>query len=317
MTKKYLLILLFLFSGLVGFGQNLPQFTQYIFNQFYFNPGAAGQFNRIQIQSTVRSQYLGYNATEFPGGGNLSSAFSLDMPVSKLGGGIGVHVANQTISKAQSRSEMVLSYAFHKRFNSNIVGFGVGAGFNSLSLSGSDFIIRDPDDPFIQDSKLTSITPQVNLGVYIVNPSYQIGLSAKNILEPEYKIAGTEGFFKEARQYYLTGKYDFGVTYTLDISPMFLVRTDLITTGVEAGVMATLNQKYWVGVNYRNQDAGSALIGANILDNKLKVGYALDIVTGGANAKSNTSHEVFLRYVLSAFRSGKKSIVRTPRYSIQ
>jgi type IX secretion system PorP/SprF family membrane protein len=317
MAKKYLLTFIFSFIGLIAFGQNLPQFTQYIFNQFYFNPGAAGQFNRVQIQSTVRSQYLGYSANQGPGGNMLSSAFSIDMPVAKLNGGVGLHFANQNISNAQNVGEFILSYSYHKRFNSSIVGFGVGAGMSSLSLSGEDFVIRDPDDPFIPDAKMNSMAPQVNAGIYIVNPSYQIGLSAKNILESNYSIGNTSGAFAQTRQYFLTGKYDLGVSYLLDISPMFLIRSDLISTTAELGLMATYNQKFWVGANYRIQDAGSAMIGANMLNNKLKIGYAIDVVTTGVKTKSNTSHEVFLRYALSPLKVGKKSIVKTPRYSIQ
>jgi type IX secretion system PorP/SprF family membrane protein len=317
MAKKYLLTFIFSIIGAIAFGQNLPQFTQYIFNQFYFNPGAAGQFNRVQVQSTVRSQYLGYTGNQGPGGDMLSTAFSIDMPVAKLSGGVGLHFASQNISNAQNVGELVLSYSFHKRINSSIVGFGVGAGMNSLTLSGEDFVIRDPDDPFIPGVKMNAMTPQVNAGIYIVNPSYQIGLSAKNILESSYTIGNTEGAFAQTRQYYLTGKYDLGVSYTLDISPMFLVRSDLATTTAELGLMATYNQKFWVGANYRIQDAGSAMLGANVLNNKLKIGYAIDVVTTGVKAKSNTSHELFLRYALSPLKVGKKSIVKTPRYSIQ
>jgi len=316
MTRKYLLALLFSFWGVVSFGQNLPQFTHYIFNQFYLNPGAAGQFNRVQIQSTVRSQYLGYTATDFTGGGNLSTAFALDMPVARLKGGVGVHFANQNISKTHSMSEMVLSYSFHKRMGSNMVGFGIGAGFNNLSLSGEDYIPRDPDDPYIPSTRITSMVPRLNAGIYLVNPSYQIGLSVKNLLEPEYSIGAENGGFKEKRDYFLTGKYDFPVSYTLDISPMFMVRSDLVSTSVEAGLMVTYNQKLWIGGNYRNQDAGSVLLGTNLLDNKLKLGYALDIVTTGADAKSATSHELFLRYVLTPVKMGKKSVIKTPRYSL-
>ncbi|MDT4884857.1 Bacteroidetes-specific putative membrane protein [compost metagenome] len=97
---------------------------------------------------------------------------------------------------------------------------------------------------------------------------------------------------------------------------MFMIRSDLVNSSVEAGLMVTYNQKLWIGANYRNQDAGSVLLGTNLLGNTLRLGYALDIVTTGANAKSGTSHELFLRYVLNPVKMGKKSVVKTPRYSL-
>jgi type IX secretion system PorP/SprF family membrane protein len=316
MAKKYILILLFtLFRGL-GFGQNLPHFTQYVFNSVYLNPGAAGQANRLQIQSTVRSQYLGYTGTQYSGGSNLSTALSVDMPVAKLKGGIGLQFANQNISKAQGFSEALVSYSFHKQLGSNIIGIGAGVGIGSLNLHGDEYIPRDPDDPYIPSESMNSIAPRVNAGIYLVNPSYQIGLSARNLLEPEYKMGGTEGAFKDKRDYVLTARYDFPLSYTLDLSPMLMVRSDLVSTQVEVGALITYNQRLWLGGNYRLQDAGSFLIGTNLLENKLKLGYALDIITEGQGAKSTTSHELFLRYVLGSLRMGKKSIVKTPRYSI-
>lgn len=315
MAKRYFLSLLLFFTVLVGFAQNTPHFTQYVFNSVYLNPGAAGMANRLQVQSTVRSQYLGYEATSFKGGGNLSTALSLDMPVAKIKGGLALHFANQTISKAQGFTEAMLSYSFHKQVGSNVLGIGLAAGIGSLNLHGDEFVIRDPDDPFIPTESINSITPRVNAGIYLVNPSYQIGLSARNLLEPEYKISGTEGSFRDKRDVVLTGKYDFPLSYTLDLSPMLLVRSDLTSTSVEAGLMLTYNQKLWIGGNYRNQDAGSVLLGTNLLDNKLKLGYALDIITQGNAAKASTSHELFIRYALATFRMGKKSIVKTPRYS--
>lgn len=312
-----MLVFLMVCGGLVANAQNLPHFSHYVFNPFYFNPGAAGQFNRVQIQSTLRSQYTGYNAPGQPGGGVFSSAFSLDMPFEKLKGGLGVQFSNQNISNAQSQSELTLAYSYHKRINSNIIGVGVGVGVRNLNLKGEDFIQRDPDDPFIPAANMSSMAPQLNIGVYLINPSYQIGLSTKNVLESSYDIGGTGGAFTEKRQYYLTGRYDYGVTYTLDISPMFLVRSDLITTSAEVGLMATYNQRFWFGASYRHQDAGSALVGANLLGNSLKLGYAFDFVTFGQEAKSPMSHELFLRYSLTALRMGKKSVVKTPRYSIK
>ena len=317
MPKKYIFTSLFLFVGLLAMGQNLPQFTQYTFNQFYFNPGAAGMYNRTMVQSTVRSQYTGYQADQSSGGGILSTAFSADMPLQFLKGGAGIYFASQNISEAQTKGELSLSYSYHRSVNGNVVGLGAGIGLNNLKLSGNHFNPRDPEDPFIPDSKLTSLAPVVNAGVYFMNPGFELGLSVKNVLENNYNIGGTDGLFNEKRQYYFTGKYDLGISYMMDISPMFLIRTDLITTSTELGAIATYNQKFWAGVNYRFQDAVSLLTGATFMDNKLKLGYALDIVTSGVKAKSLTSHEIFLRYVLNTVKTGKKSIIRTPRYNIQ
>jgi type IX secretion system PorP/SprF family membrane protein len=287
-----------------------------VFNQFYINPAAAGTSNRAQVQATFRSQYLGYVSDFDQGGSNMSSVFSADLPFAKGKGGLGVYFSNNQFSKIQSKSEFQLAYSYHKKINSNIIGVGVSLGSNNLKLQGENYRPRDDEDPLIPNTTINSFSPNINAGLYLFNPSYQLGLSVKNILEPGYKLNDVSGVYKDKRAYFLTGKYDFGVTYTLDISPTFIVKTDLQTVSTELGAIATYNQQYWAGVNYRWQDAASVLIGGNFLRNTVKVGYAIDIVNFGTIAKSNTSHEIFLRYSFARPKLGKKSIIKTPRYSL-
>ena len=316
MIKKYFYILLFMSYCKMSVAQNIPQFTQYVFNQFYINPAAAGSSNRTQVQATVRSQYTGYLADFDQGGNNLSSVFSADLPFSKAKGGLGIYFSNNNFTNIQSKSEFQVAYSYHKRINSNILGFGISLGANNLKLQGEYYRPRDEEDPLIPNTTINSFSPNINTGVYLFNPSYQVGLSVKNILEPGYKINDLEGIFKDKRSYFLTGKYDFGVTYTLDISPTFILKSDLQSFSTEVGAIATYNQQYWAGINYRWQDAASVLIGGNFMKNTVKLGYAIDIINFGTIAKSNTSHEVFLRYSFAAPKIGRKSIIKTPRYNI-
>ena len=315
MIKKYFFILLFISYCTMSFGQNPPQFTQYVFNQFYINPAAAGNSNNTQVQATIRSQYTGYAASFDRGGNNLTSVFSADLPFSKIKGGLGVYFSNNQYSKIQSKSEFQVAYSYHKKINSNVIGIGVSIGTTNLKLEGENYRPRDEDDPLIPNTTITSFAPSINTGIYLFNPSYQIGLSVKNLLEQGYKINDNSNVFKSERAYYLTGKYDFGVTYTLDLSPTFMLKSDLKTVSTEIGGIATYKQQYWAGINYRWQDAASLLIGGNFLKKTVKIGYAIDIINFGTIAKSNTSHEIFLRYSLAAPKLGKKSIIKTPRYN--
>ena len=316
MKKKYFYILLFSVLGIEGYGQNYPQFTQYVFNQFYLNPGSTGQSNRAQIQASVRSQYTGYISDFDAGGSNLNSVFSVDMPMAKLKGGIGIYLANNQFSKIQSKTELQMAYAYHKKIRSNVIGFGVSVGSNNLKLYGENYRPRDINDPLIPNTTINSFSPNINTGIYLSNPSYNIGLSVKNLLEPSYKINDATNSYREKRAYIVSGRYDLGVTYTLDISPMFIVKSDLKTVSTEIGALATYNQQFLGGINYRWQDAASVIVGGNFLHNTIKLGYSIDIINFGLAAKSNTSHEVFLRYSLVPPRYGKKSIIKTPRYNI-
>mgnify|MGYP006175005339 CR=1 FL=1 len=58
------LSILFFFGLLLSqdlFGQQVPQFSQYIFNGLHINPAYAGYKNEGYVQSTYRSQWVGFD----------------------------------------------------------------------------------------------------------------------------------------------------------------------------------------------------------------------------------------------------------------
>jgi type IX secretion system PorP/SprF family membrane protein len=313
--RKITLTIFLVSISILGKGQSGMQFTQYIFNQFYLNPAAAGLSGKTNIQVIGRSQYSAYNADVDPGGSILNSVVSADLPLTKLNGGLGLYFSNNNTTKVQSNQEFHLAYSFYKKLRTNILSFGIAGGLNNNKLNGENYRPRDENDPLIPSITLNSFTPNFNLGVMLFNPNYQIGLSAWNILSSKQTLADNQSITTDSKQYTLSGKLDFGVTYTLDVSPMFIVKSDLNTVSTEIGALATYNQTYWGGLNYRWQDAASVLVGGNFLRNTVKVGYAIDFVTFGAYAKAPLSQEIFLRYGLNAPKFGKKSIIKTPRYS--
>jgi type IX secretion system PorP/SprF family membrane protein len=316
MIKRILNILILNLCFLGVFAQNGAQFTHYVFNSFYLNPGAAGITNKTNIQANIRSQYTQYSATFDPGGSILSSVFSADLPLNKIKGGLGIYLSNQNFSQAQTGQELQIAYSHHKRIGINLLGIGVSAGFNNQKYFGENYRPRDPNDPFIPNTSLNIGAPDLNLGVFLFNPNYQLGISLRNLLEPKFTNNGFLGGPVQNRNMIFSGKMDFGVTYTLDVSPMFIVKTDFASVSTEVGMLASYNQKFWGGINYRWQDAASVMVGGNFFNNNVKVGYALDLVNFGLNAKSPTSQEIFLRYSLNPPRIGKKSIIKTPRYSL-
>ncbi|SIO26259.1 type IX secretion system membrane protein PorP/SprF, partial [Algoriphagus halophilus] len=53
-------LLVVMTSGGEVFSQQLPQFSQYIFNGLHINPGYAGYKGEPYIQSTYRSQWVNF-----------------------------------------------------------------------------------------------------------------------------------------------------------------------------------------------------------------------------------------------------------------
>lgn len=298
----------------ISFAQSDPQFTQYVFNQFYLNPGAAGMGGQTKVSAFYRTQWTGYSGSFDPAGAPTSQLISASLPFAPLKGGIGVYLVNDQIGGGSVNREFNLSYAYHKRMGNNLVGLGISAGLYSRTLDGGQYRPRELEDPSIPSNKVSEFQPDMNAGIYLYNPSYQLGLSLKHINQPSFGFSTLTGKNPLNRSLYLNGSLLIGISYTLDISPMFVIKSDFKTVSPEIGALVSYNSTYWAGLNYRWQDAAAFLIGGNFLNKKLSVGYAMDYVVFGTTAKEALSHEIMISYGLSALRSGKKSIIRTPRY---
>jgi type IX secretion system PorP/SprF family membrane protein len=311
MRKIYYIVLL-----LVSFkvsAQQDAQFSHYIFNQLFVNPATAGSENVTRVQAIYRTQYLGYQSTFDDGGAPVTQVISANIPLKMIKSGVGVTFVNDKIGASIQR-DMKLSYAYHLPVGGSQLALGVSGGFFTRGIDYGRLRARDENDPLLSTGNINQSTFDLGAGAYLYNSGYSLGLSMNHLNEPKFGLGTKTATNTLKRSAYLTGSMLFGVSYTLDVSPMFILKSDLKTVSAEIGAMATYDSQYWLGASYRTGDAVSALLGANLLNGSLRVGYAIDIIVGGASAKSATSHELLLSYALAAIRAGKKSIVRTPRY---
>lgn len=311
MRKIYCIVLL-----LVSFGvsaQQDAQFSHYIFNQLFVNPATAGSENVTRFQAIYRTQYLGYQSTFDDGGAPVSQVISANIPLKMIKSGVGLTFVNDKIGASFYR-DMKLSYAYHLPVGGSQLALGVSGGFFTRGIDYSRTRARDENDPLLATGRVSQSTFDLGAGAYLYNSGYSIGLSMNHLTEPTFGLGTKSATNTLKRSAYLTGSMLLGVSYTIDVSPMLIIKSDLTTISAEAGAMATYDGTYWLGASYRTGDAISGLLGANLMNGNLRVGYAIDIIVGGANAKSATSHEILLSYAIAPLRAGKKSIVRTPRY---
>jgi hypothetical protein len=84
----------------------------------------------------------------------------------------------------------------------------------------------------------------------------------------------------------------------------------------EGGVRATIDDKYWVGANYRHQESVSGLLGLSFAkDNAMRVGYAFDFNAFNQDARAVRTHVIMLSYRLPKHGLATRPAIRTPRYS--
>lgn len=315
-TINIVIVVFVLCLSFPALAQQDAQFSQYMFNTLFFNPAYAGIEGQPKFQAIHRSQWTLYKATFDDGTAPITQNFSFTTPILRLKSGIGLHMVNDQLGPMRNLEAQV-SYAYHFPVKNGKLSLGLRGGIYSQTLNFDTYRYINPDDPVLKDRPgvESQIRPDMALGIFYRAEKYYGGISVNHILKSEFDFGSDE--LKNALQntIYLTGGYDYDLTYQITLSPSVLVKSDLNTYSFEVSTIATYNQKYSAGLSFRQGDAISAILGVSLLpDNSLRLGYAFDYIIKAQVLKRPTSNEVMVSYTLPPPKINAKPIVRTPRF---
>jgi type IX secretion system PorP/SprF family membrane protein len=311
-VKKSLLALLLL-NAVSGWAQQDPQFSQYMFNNFYFNPAFAGTDGVMKITALHRSQWLGYSPTFDDGGAPTTQLVSVHTPMAPLKGGVGGYFINDNLGPV-TNMELQVSYAYYVPVRGGRISIGLRGGMVSQKVDFDKFRAIDPGDPLLQRKGTeTQFRPDMAFGAVFRKEKYYIGLGINHLTEPSYDFGlGQDNKLK--RHLYFTSAYFYEMNFDLRFQFVGLLKSDLVKTSFDIGVLAHLRNTMWGGLSFRQSDAITLLLGYSFLEDKsLSLGYSLDYVINDKEAKEATSHEFMLAYTLPV-SSSRKKVIRTPRF---
>jgi type IX secretion system PorP/SprF family membrane protein len=334
---KHLILLIFVFLASASYAQQDAQFSQYMFNGMYYNPGYTGVEKLLRTTFISRVQWLGYQPTNSGGGAPQSNIISASTPVKDWKMGIGGFLLYETLGPIRN-IQFNLSVAKHFIINNGTLGIGLNGGVYSQKLN-NNYVVVDPSDDIYQylinpNSKVSQVKPDLNVGIWYEHQKYYAGVSLNHIPRADFTYGNSKISSRLADHLYVTAGYRIQLTYNILVTPSFLVQSDLNQLTYLFGGLVEYNKKIWAGLNARQSFArrdvskgGKTLsnddiilyIGINLLKNKhnedaLRVGYAFDFVTSGVIAKKRTSHEIMVSYMIPNPWGGTKPPVRTPRY---
>lgn len=92
--------------------QQDPQFTQYMFNTIYYNPGFAGVEGVTKFTALYRNQWLGYSPTNYGGGAPNTQLLTFSTPIYKVNGGAGAYITHDNLGPLDNY-EVQASFAYH------------------------------------------------------------------------------------------------------------------------------------------------------------------------------------------------------------
>jgi len=314
MLKKTFYTLLAVLTCSGAFAQQDPLFTQYMFNNLYMTPAFAGVDGVTRLTALHRSQWLGYQSSFGDGGAPTTQLVSFNTPIYRLRSGFGAYIMNDNLGP-QNNLEAQAMYAYHLGIKETKLSFGIKVGMYSQSIDWEKYRAIHENDPLLKNGKESQVRPDLGVGLFYRAEKYYLGLGFNHLLRSEFDF-GTDSA-RQALENHLnvTGGYFYEVSFDLRIQFSAAVRSDLNKTQVDLAGIGYYKDTMWVGLAFRQGEAGSLLLGYSLLkDKSLKLGTGIDFIVKDRDAKENFSLEVMLSYDLPVNPGSGKKVVRTPRY---
>ncbi|WP_131539382.1 PorP/SprF family type IX secretion system membrane protein [Pedobacter nototheniae] len=308
--KKTLIITILILSGLLAQGQQDAQFSQYMFNGIYINPGYAGYKEQLNVHAFYRNQWTG-----IPG---APKTMSIAVDAIANGGNVGLalQISSDKIG-AQRNLAAYANYAYRIPMNqdgSSRLAFGVGIGAVQLGIDGS--MLNPNDFEGQQPSGIQSaIVPDARAGVYFANDRFYAGFSADNLVAQYINIDRYAFIAQPKPHYYLTAGMLLPINEDVQIKPSFLLKDDRGgPTSLDVNAFLILGEKLWVGGSYRTgvklysknhlqKDLSSlnAAVGAVqfFVNDNLRIGYAYDFPVGPLQGYAGSTHEISVGFLFT------------------
>lgn len=277
-----------------SFGQQDPQFSQNMFNKLYVNPAYAGSSEAICAHLLYRAQWVGFE------GAPKTLVAGIDAPFFDNKVGAGLSVSNDDVN-FENILTIKLAGAYHFDLGTAKLGAGVDFDFLQQSTDGTFITPQAGPDPAIPKNTSDG-SFDLGAGLYLRTDKLYIGASASHLLQPELSFGDSKKEFK-TNLYGMIG-YSFDISPSVALKPSVFVKNVTDNTTFDVNLNAHINDRFWIGASYRNEDAIVAMLGMNVTE-KIRIGYSYDFTTSDIKTYSDGTHEIMLGY---CFNKKKKMV---------
>jgi type IX secretion system PorP/SprF family membrane protein len=304
-------ILFFVVIEQMSFAQQLPLYSQYLYNKFLINPAVAGSDGYTSINLTAREQWVGISRapqtyslsiqTRILKQGHILKATRNNRQTfrPKTDGkvGLGGSVFSNTSGLIQ-RNGFQVSYAYHMWLQ-NTTQLSLGLSFTGyyFRINEKELSLEDPNDPLLNDNLRRGIfVPDATFGIYLLNRQYNVGFSADQLFAAAAKI-GNNAYsnYSVRRTYYLFGSYSFDRGSNVELRPSMLIKmSEQIKPQADIGLNFVYNQAFWTGLTYRTSGAIIANVGVRYAH--MYIGYAFDFTLQEIQRITYGTHELNLAW---------------------
>lgn len=279
--------------------QQLPQFTQYMFNTISVNPAYAGSREALNLTALHRNQWAGLE------GNPITTTVSVHTPLNNEKVGLGLsYISDQLGDESTDFVYADFSYTVPISWEAKL-SFGLKGGFTNYNKDDID-----PMDP--AETAVSVWEPNFGAGVYVTTNRWYAGFSSPRILNNTVNQGEFDSL--ERNSYYAIGGLVMDLSLDIKFRPSFITK---FTNGAPATYDVTAGflfyEKFWTGASYRFNDASN--FGAYMdyqISKDIRIGYAYDLPTGDFRPYTGGTHEIILIFEPRVIK--RKNLYKSPRY---
>jgi type IX secretion system PorP/SprF family membrane protein len=302
-TLKIIPALIFASIGYNTIAQQEAQFTQYMDNMQYYNPGYAGSREMMNITALHRQQWVGVS------GAPMSTTLAMNTPLKYESLGVGISLLNDKVGPTNATwINADLSYAVRFKKHDGRLAFGVKAGLNMLNGDISALSKQDDSDNTLNMRYQNELQPNIGAGIYYSSKQWFVGLSVPKIIQNVQDIQAIN--YIDQRHYYLTVGGYITASRMLKLRPSAMLKvTEKAPFALDGSLAFIFYDKLWLGGNYRLEESAGVFVQYQI-SNQFKIGYAFELATHKLRPHNVGTHEILLSYDFLF----KKRSLSSPRY---
>ncbi|MEJ7780821.1 MAG: type IX secretion system membrane protein PorP/SprF [Daejeonella sp.] len=273
------------------YAQQLPLYSQYMFNTLEINPAYAGFKQSMQFTTIFRKQFNGIRDAP------QTALVSFDMPIGDTKLAFGVKLVDDKVSVTKTMgAQGALSYRIEG--DNSDLSFGLQMGALNYSANLTELNVTDPGDPiFAQD--VNTLVANFGTGIFYNTDRFYAGLSVPNLVRTHLKetnIALDQYNVKQNAHMYLNAGMLIDLNDNFILKPSFLLRgVKGIPLNYDINANVFFKDLASVGLSYRSHSAVVGLMDVRVLP-QLRLGYAYDHNVGRLSPFAKGTHEIILRY---------------------
>jgi len=292
-------ISLYILIPFAGNTQQVPHFTQFMFNPYLYNPAIAGTLNHYQIRGNNRNQWVGIDDAPF------SVSASVYGPFTKHDMGWGAYITND-VTGPTAKTNIMGTYAYNMMINQSGLRISGGISFGAMlyRLDGTKLNLgEEPDprsDPAIIQATKTIVSPDASVGFYLYSTSFNVGLAAHQLFGQRLNFYPEPiGTSRLKQHILLSGGYWVNLNRNMDIETSALIKY-MFGSPMQFelnGKFSYIQKDYslWGGLSLRWKDAMAIMIGVT-WQKRYMFGYSFDWSLLGIKKYNSGSHEVMIGY---------------------